>query len=148
MTLAAGSVDDIQAQDTAHGGELAVDVPHAGAPAAAPANLNTPPAGGAENATATPQEAAVSIENPPGVVSQYVTLGQMAAMVQRSKRTLENWKARKINPLPPPDIDGGGGKPDEWDWSKIRPWLQNESGRTLPERFPTLHPPLTETNRN
>lgn len=79
---------------------------------------------------------------------QYVTLGQMAALVQRSKRTLEKWKARRKNPLPPPDIEGAGGRPDEWDWSKVRPWLEQDSKRQLPNRFPSLRPPLTEANRS
>jgi hypothetical protein len=67
---------------------------------------------------------------------QYVTLDQMAAHVNRSKRTLERLKTRELNPLPPPDVEGGGGRPDEWVWSKIRPWLEKEFGRQLPLRFP------------
>jgi hypothetical protein len=62
----------------------------------------------------------------------------MAAMIPRSKKTLENRKARRTNPLPAPDIEGGGGKPDEWLWSRIRPWLEQEFGRPLPEHFPQL----------
>jgi hypothetical protein len=61
----------------------------------------------------------------------YVTLAQMAAMVNRSKRTLENLKDRKKNPLPDPDVTGGGGKADEWLWDHIRPWLETEYGRSL-----------------
>jgi hypothetical protein len=44
---------------------------------------------------------------------QYVTLDQAAAMVHRSKRTLERYKRRKSDPLPDPDISGGGGRADE-----------------------------------
>jgi hypothetical protein len=66
----------------------------------------------------------------------YVTLDQMAAIVNRSKRTLERLKNRKRNPLPAPDLDGGGGRPDEWLWSRIRPWLAKESGKQLPQHFP------------
>lgn len=65
-----------------------------------------------------------------GVEEDYVTLDQMAAIVHRSKRTLEKKK------LPEPDIEGGGGKPHEWLWSRIRPWLQTEFGRELPEIYP------------
>lgn len=83
-----------------------------------------------------------------GAVLQYVTLSMMAAIVQRSPRTLEKWKARPKNPLPLPDIEGGGGKPDEWEWSRVRPWLQDESGRRLPVVFPSLRPALTEANRS
>ncbi|HEV8066211.1 MAG TPA: hypothetical protein VGP76_00645 [Planctomycetaceae bacterium] len=69
---------------------------------------------------------------------QYVTLDQMAAMIQRSKRTVEKWKVRIANPLPPADVEGGGGKPDEWLWSNIRPWLAKESGKKLPYKFPKM----------
>ena len=70
-------------------------------------------------------------------VEQYVTLDRMAAMVSRSKRTLEKYLYRKKNPLPDPDVQGVGGKPNEWIWSMIRPWLESEFGRKLPDHFPT-----------
>jgi hypothetical protein len=63
---------------------------------------------------------------------EYVTLDQAAATVNRSKRSLERLKSK----MPAPKIRGGGGKPDEWDWAEIRPWLIKEFGRQLPERFP------------
>jgi hypothetical protein len=66
----------------------------------------------------------------------YVTLDQMAAVIHRSKRTLEKWKTREKNPLPAPDVEGGGGKADEWLWSAVRPWLEAEYGRKLPEQYP------------
>ena len=53
-------------------------------------------------------------------------------MVNRSKRTLEKHKAK----MPAPRISDGGGKPDEWAWTELRPWLEEYSGRSLPERFP------------
>jgi hypothetical protein len=65
-----------------------------------------------------------------------VTLDQMAAVVNRTKRTLEKLKKRTQSPLPVPNVTGGGGKPDEWDWDKVRPWLEKEFGRSLPEQFP------------
>jgi hypothetical protein len=71
----------------------------------------------------------------PGAVECYVTLDQMAATVSRSKRTLERLKTRKRHPLPAPDVEGGGGRPDEWLWSRIRPWLAQEFGKQLPEHF-------------
>jgi hypothetical protein len=61
-----------------------------------------------------------------------VTLQQAAAMVSRSKKTLER---RKGN-MPMPKVSGGGGKPDEWEWAELRPWLEKEFKRKLPERFP------------
>lgn len=62
----------------------------------------------------------------------FVTLRQAAAIVNRSKRTLEKHKVT----MPVPRISDGGGKPDEWAWSELRPWLEEWSGRKLPERFP------------
>ena len=65
-----------------------------------------------------------------------VTLDQAAAAVHRKKRTLER---RKTNgKLPPPSVEGGGGKPDLWDWSTLRPWLTKEFGVVLPERYPAI----------
>ena len=74
------------------------------------------------------------------LAEQYVTLDQMAALVNRSKKTL----ARKVNAsgsdMPDPDVQGGGGKPHEWKWSTIRPWLERQFNRQLPERFPQRFP--------
>jgi hypothetical protein len=72
-------------------------------------------------------------ESPPDDV--FVTLDQAAAMVQRSKRTLE----KKRN-LPAPDIRGSGGRPHEWKWNRIRPWLESEYKRSLPQTLPRLKP--------
>lgn len=66
---------------------------------------------------------------------QFVTLDQAAATVSRSKRTLEKFKDHSRHPLPTPDIEGGGGKADEWDWDNIRPWLESEYNRQLPKKF-------------
>jgi hypothetical protein len=71
------------------------------------------------------------------ITVQYVTLDQAAALVSRSKRTLEKYKQREKNPLPSPDVEGGGGRPDEWRWTRIRPWLEQEFGRSLPEQYPS-----------
>jgi hypothetical protein len=87
------------------------------------------------------RQIAVRIEGETGNddnLPQYVTLDRAAALVQRSKRTLEKAINRGKNPLPDPDIQGTGGRPNEWDWSKIKPWLENEYNRKLPDRFPTL----------
>lgn len=61
-----------------------------------------------------------------------VTLHQAAAMVNRSKRSLERLLAK----MPAPRVQGAGGKPSEWAWSELRPWLEKEFERPLPERFP------------
>lgn len=84
------------------------------------ANLNTDGGGGAD----------------PDPDPQYVTLDQLAAIVNRSKKTLERELSKDGSPMPTPDVVGGGGKPHEWKWSRIRPWLESTYGRQLPVRFP------------
>jgi hypothetical protein len=65
-----------------------------------------------------------------------VTLDQAAAMVKRTKRSLEHYKAR----LPAPHIKGGQGKPHQYDWAVIRQWLEAEFHVTLPVRYPVRYP--------
>lgn len=65
---------------------------------------------------------------------QFLTLDQMAARVSRSKRTLEGYL--KKGRMPPPAIKGSGGKPHEWIWSTVRPWLEQQFGRKLPIQLP------------
>ncbi len=65
---------------------------------------------------------------------EYVTLMQMAAIVNKSKRTLE--RLRDKRKLPAPAVKGGTGKADEWQWPVVRPILQDLFKRNLPERFP------------
>jgi hypothetical protein len=64
----------------------------------------------------------------------YVTLLQMAGIVNRSKRTLERFASKPSFPLPV--VEGSRGKPSEWRWSDVRPILESEYGRSLPEVFP------------
>ena len=71
--------------------------------------------------------------NPQGPVC-YVTLLMMASIVNRKKRTLERLK--ETGKLPDPDVKGKKGTPNEWDWSVVRPVLENEYNRKLPEVFP------------
>jgi hypothetical protein len=68
---------------------------------------------------------------------QYVTLDQAAALVNRCKKTLERRVNRHGSEAPPPDVLGGGGRPHEWRWSTLRPWLERAYGRQLPERIPS-----------
>lgn len=69
---------------------------------------------------------------PESPLDSYVTLDQCAAMVHRSKRTLEHYRDR----LPEPAVEGGGGRPHLWRWSKIRTWLEEIFGLNLPEKYP------------
>jgi hypothetical protein len=67
---------------------------------------------------------------PKGIPGEYfVTLDQAAALVNRTKRTLEKLKKQ----MPPPRVKGGGGKAAEWAWSELRPWLEEKFERPLPE---------------
>lgn len=63
-----------------------------------------------------------------------VTLDQAAAMVHKSKRTLERYKTR--GSLPCPAVEGGGGRADLFEWSVLRTWLTGEFGIQLPDRYP------------
>lgn len=78
---------------------------------------------------------------------EYVTLNQMAAMVRKSKRTLEKYVRRKQNPLPNPDKEGGGGKAHEWIWERVRPWLEDTFDYSLPIVFPAARPPVSPAIR-
>ena len=68
---------------------------------------------------------------------QTVRLSQCAGIVNRSKRTLERLKT-KDTAFPTPEVIGEDGKPDEWNWDTIRPYLEGQYNRKLPKRFPTL----------
>jgi len=59
----------------------------------------------------------------------YIDLDQAAALVNRSKRSLQ----RRLGQMPPPAIRGKGGKKSEWIWSDLRPWLEKEFSRKLPD---------------
>src|SRR5262245_33456048 len=63
---------------------------------------------------------------------QLVTLDQIAAMVHRSKRSLERYSRR----MPRPRVRGRRGQPHLWSWPEVRPWLEETFGLPLPERFP------------
>ncbi len=63
-----------------------------------------------------------------------VTLSQAAAMVQRSKRTLEGY-TRKPG-FPQHRVKGKKGQPSLYAWNELRPFLQEQFARDLPEQFP------------
>ncbi len=71
-----------------------------------------------------------------GPAPQYVTLDQIATYIKKGKRTAERWKT--AGKLPPPNVEGGGGKADYWIWSTVRPVLEQLTGRKLDEVFPNL----------
>jgi len=65
-----------------------------------------------------------------------VSLAQAAAIVHRSKRTLEDWQD-KDGDFPLPEVQGAGGRASCWKWSAIRPYLEKKAGLILPERYPS-----------
>jgi hypothetical protein len=73
--------------------------------------------------------------------SELLDLDQVAALVHLKKRSLENYKRRKRDPLPSPDFPGGGGRRDFWRWSTIRPWLSRNFHIPIPEHFPGISSP-------
>jgi predicted DNA-binding transcriptional regulator AlpA len=61
---------------------------------------------------------------------QYVSYRTMASMVGKSRKTLDRWQEK--DPLPTPEIEGGKGRPNEYDYQKVRAWLERHSNRRLP----------------
>ncbi len=80
-------------------------------------------------------------EGEPEIEDHLVTLNQVAAVVHRSKRTLEKYR-RHDDPekrLPDPHIRGGGGRPHEYSWQAMKGWIQRVFGyraSDLPPRPP------------
>jgi hypothetical protein len=58
-------------------------------------------------------------------------------MGKRRKRTLEGYKTK--GKLPPPIVEGGGGRADLYDLRVMRPWLAETFGLSL-DRLPEVHP--------
>jgi hypothetical protein len=67
-------------------------------------------------------------------VPDMIDLDQAAALVNRNKRTLKRYKDKGI--IPPPKIQGKGGKKSEWLWAELRPVLEANFDRKLPDRPP------------
>ena len=82
----------------------------------------------------------ITLESPISVLPQYITLDQSAALVGKSKAALEKYK-KKQGPkmLPAPAVKGENGQADEWDYQQVmKPWLEQNFHRRLPERCPSL----------
>lgn len=75
-------------------------------------------------------------EDNANAIEQYVTMDQAAALVSKAKRTLRHYYDDAK--MPEPDVRGKGGKPHEWKWDTLRPWLEETFERKLPERPPML----------
>ncbi len=76
----------------------------------------------------------VTEEHKATVPDELVTLDQAAAVVGRSKRSLERYLQR--GDLPRPDLPGGEGKAHRWYWNTLRPALQKHFRPDLPAKFP------------
>ena len=88
-----------------------------------------------EESVAVQRGAEAEATKPTTPIEVHVTLTQAAAIVNKSKRTLERLK--NDGELPAPAVKGGKGRADEWRWSDIRPILETEYRRQLPGTFPT-----------
>jgi hypothetical protein len=71
------------------------------------------------------------LNEPPA--EQLVTLDQIAAHLRMSKRSMVRYKKQ----MPSPAMKGKKGRASRWRWNDVRPWLEQEFGCMLPERFPT-----------
>jgi hypothetical protein len=72
-----------------------------------------------------------------------VTLDQAAAHVHKTKRALEYYKTK--GKLPEPYAEGGAGKAALYDWRILGPWLTNQFGIPLPDKFPRPRKPDRNT---
>jgi predicted DNA-binding transcriptional regulator AlpA len=70
------------------------------------------------------------------VTHDMIDLDQAAALVNRSKRTLERAQKDQTKKMPLPSIQGIGGRKSEWRYSELKPWLETEYDRKLPDRPP------------
>lgn len=75
-----------------------------------------------------------SLSDSPAGATCYVTFPQMAAIVNRKERTIRRLYDKGI--LPAPAVQGGKGAPHEWRWEDVRPILEKQYKRPLPEVFP------------
>ena len=66
----------------------------------------------------------------PAELPEVVTLDQAAALVNRKAAGLRHYRGRG---MPKPLIQGIKGKPNEYRWSEMRPWLEKTFNRKIPE---------------
>jgi hypothetical protein len=59
-----------------------------------------------------------------------VTLDQAAAVVNRTSAGLRHYRRKG---MPEPFVQGKKGKPNEYRWSEMRPWLESAFDRVIPE---------------
>jgi hypothetical protein len=66
----------------------------------------------------------------PNELPEYVTLDQAAALVNRTSDGLRHYRRKG---MPKPVIQGAKGRPNEYLWSRMRPWLEKTFNRQIPE---------------
>jgi len=66
----------------------------------------------------------------PTELPDLVTLDQAAAVVNRSPAALRHYRNQG---MPKPFVQGTKGKPNEYRWDEMRPWLEDTFGRPVPE---------------
>lgn len=76
----------------------------------------------------------------PTPAEQLVSLNQIGALVNRTKDTMRHYVPR----MPPARHAGVRNHAALWAWDEVRPWLEGQFGRRLPERFPSWEPPAGE----
>jgi hypothetical protein len=71
-------------------------------------------------------------EDPPPTaeLAEVVNLNQAAALVNRTPDGLRYYRGKG---LPKPFIQGTKGQPNQYLWSEMRPWLESQFGRPIPE---------------
>jgi hypothetical protein len=67
---------------------------------------------------------------PEGEMPELVTLEQAAVLVNRTSSGLRHYGNRG---MPRPSIKGKKGKPNEYLWSEMRPWLEDTFARKIPD---------------
>ncbi|MGO9600993.1 MAG: hypothetical protein ACLP7Q_23675 [Isosphaeraceae bacterium] len=83
-----------------------------------------------------PENAPKHIErenNPPETPAELpdlVRLDQAAALVNRSSSALRHYRSKG---MPKPYVQGTKGKPNEYLWSQMHPWLENTFNRKISE---------------
>jgi hypothetical protein len=64
----------------------------------------------------------------------YVDSAQIAALAHVSKDAIQKYRYHKDDKkrMTEPDRKGGGGRPNQWKWTNIQPWLERTFGRQFP----------------
>jgi hypothetical protein len=67
---------------------------------------------------------------PPAELPEIVNLDQAAALVNKTTNGLRHYRNKG---MPKPHIRGTKGQPNQYLWSEMRPWLEKQFNRRIPE---------------